>query len=135
MFHRWLVIALAVGLCLLLTIIICNESITRHLLGKNYWSGRSLMPLIGIGYLFLIVSYSFNAYLYAHKNTKIILKLGVVGATLSIVLALSMAHIWGLMGVASACALTYGVLMLMTGVVVSLRMRLKLNLSAKKVLS
>jgi O-antigen/teichoic acid export membrane protein len=123
MFRQWLILTAAGGLCLLLAITMGRGPITRHLLGSDYWGGFSLMPLIALGYMFLTLSYSLNAYLYAHKNTSLVLMLGVAGAALSVVLVLSTAHIWGLVGVASACAMTHGLLMLMTGAVVFFRMR------------
>lgn len=79
-------------------------------LAPKYRTGVGLMPWIAAGYCLQAVAVVFSAQLYAYKRTGLVVLGESIVAAASIVLVLVMVRYWGLGGVAMACPIYFGLM-------------------------
>jgi O-antigen/teichoic acid export membrane protein len=70
--------------------ILCSELIVKIFLGKSYWIGSHLIPILVLGYSFLILSHISTNVLYVHGETKKVLILEVFSTLIALTAAAAM---------------------------------------------
>ena len=126
-YTHWLIFNAGAGASIVVLLLLCQDSLVQLLLGKSYAEGGALIPLLGIAQFFVMVTYSLNAYLYAHKHTRDIFKLAAVNALIALICLTLAGHYWGLRGIAAATVLYYFLLLIMTALCVGARLRHRRN--------
>jgi len=105
-YARWLSVNAAAGLALLTGALVGSDLIVRVLLGPSYVDASLIIPFVALAQFFLIVSYTLNGYLYAHKRVGEVLLYTAVAALLTVTLVVLLGWHWGLRGVAIAGAVS-----------------------------
>jgi O-antigen/teichoic acid export membrane protein len=95
-------------------IAIFSHLIVNLLLATKYRSGVNLMLWIAGGYALLAISDVFVKVCYAYGYTRAILMIQVVGAILSLVLAIIGIKMFGLVGAAMAVPVYFGIMLIIT---------------------
>ena len=75
-----------IGLIVIIIMWVMYDFIGNILLSKAYNQGFVLIPLVGLAYLILTISYNYELYFYAESKTHIILLTNVIGAICVIIL-------------------------------------------------
>ena len=101
--RRWHAGIWGAGLSMLLVFTFCFGSIARLLLAREYLGGAPLMPLLALGQVFLVASYSIYSLLYACTRTKAILVFRSIAAGASLLTVWLCTVRFGLWGAAAAC--------------------------------
>jgi len=82
-----------------------------HLIGKDYWGGLDIVPIILFSYLFYGMYINFMAGIYIEKKTSYLSLIALIGAALNIAGIFLLYPVLGLQGVAVATLLSYVVMM------------------------
>jgi O-antigen/teichoic acid export membrane protein len=98
--RTWVRLTSVLGAAVLLLIALCSKEICRLALGPDYQESAKLLPWIGLGYLFVSISYVFNTVSLAHKHPSAVLKSELSGAVASIVVGVPLTWFYGLLGAA-----------------------------------
>jgi O-antigen/teichoic acid export membrane protein len=107
--NRWVAMAVAGGGATLLALTLWHQQIAALLLGPDFRAGSKLMPLIAIGYVFLIVSYVFERICYARARTARVLYIQMFTAAAALASLYIGAYFYGLIGAAIAVPVYYSV--------------------------
>lgn len=82
-----------------------------HLIGKDYWGGLDIVPIILFSYLFYGMYINFMAGIYIEKKTSYLSLIALAGAVLNVAGIFILYPLFGLQGVAGATLLSYIVMM------------------------
>ena len=111
---------IAVSLIFLVTMVYLDDFIMPILVGKNYWEGRGVIPVLMLANLFLGVYYNLSIWYKLTGKTGWGAWLSAIGAVITLVLnflwiPLSSSHlIWGYYGSAWATFICYGSMMILS---------------------
>lgn len=81
--------------------LVANIEILKYFIGKSYWSGLNVVPVLLLGYLSLGIYMNLSVWYKLSDQTKYGLYISGAGAVLTIVLNILFIPLWGFM--ASAC--------------------------------
>jgi O-antigen/teichoic acid export membrane protein len=109
-FRTWLLATAAVGVAGVAAVFVFRGLVARALLFEKYRGGVELMPWIAAGYALYCVGTVFEQRLYARKLTGRVLVGNAVTAVVSVVVPLAFLYKWGMVGVAAACPVYFGVM-------------------------
>ncbi len=79
----------------------------RYLVGKGYWSGLYIVPIILLAYVFHGMYVNFQAGIYIEEKTKYFPYITFSGATVNVVVNILVIPIWGILGAAIATLASY----------------------------
>ena len=106
--RRWLWLLVTFGGLGLLLLILLREWVGRLLLAAEYRTATTLIPIIGAGYLLLVIGQGLENWLLAEKRTQMVLAAGVTSMVLSLGAALWLIPGFGSRGAAWATLLGLG---------------------------
>jgi O-antigen/teichoic acid export membrane protein len=109
-FRAWLWMTVAICGAGFIGVVLLKGWIARLLLEENYRSGVELMPWIAGGYALYAVGTVYEMRLYARKLTKRVLLGESIVAGAAIVTPLCLMYKWSMLGVAAACPVYFGVM-------------------------
>ena len=89
-------------------LILLREWVGRVLLAAEYRTATTLIPIIGAGYLLLVIGQGLENWLLAEKRTQMVLAAGVTSMVLSLGAALWLIPGFGSLGAAWATLLGLG---------------------------
>ena len=87
--------------------------LNEYLIGKQYWMGLSIVPVLLIAYWFQGWYVNFSAGIYIAEQTKILAKITLIGALVTIATNLILVSKYGMMGSAVATLCSYGTMALL----------------------
>lgn len=104
---RWYKILIAGSLVGLAMSIVISELLVRIFLEKSYWTGSELIPILVLGYIFLILSHVSTNVLYVHGETKKVLILEVFSTLIALAAVTVLAPNYRLYGAAVAVVIGF----------------------------
>jgi O-antigen/teichoic acid export membrane protein len=107
-----------------------NLPFNAHLIGKAYWSGLSIVPIILFAYLLYGIYINFMAGIYIEKKTKYLPLITGLGALTNILFNFILIPVYSYTGAALATLLSYLVMML--GIYYFSQKYYKINFEYKK---
>lgn len=107
--RRWLLALVLVSASGLVVISVFHRQISLLLLGGKYRGFSFLMPVIALGYSLFLLSNFYSRICYARDLTKAVLKVELIGAAASILLAVPFISAWGIKGAAFAVPCYFGI--------------------------
>ena len=96
-----------VACCVFLFAISVNIDVIKYLIGKEYWPGLPIVPVLLLAYLFLGVYYNFSVWFKLTDQTYFGTIITVVGAVITIVANYFLIPVWGYMGSSMAALICY----------------------------
>ena len=79
----------------------------RYLVGKGYWGGLYIVPIILLAYIFHGMYVNFQAGIYIEEKTKYFPYITFSGATVNVVVNILVIPVWGIFGAALATLASY----------------------------
>ena len=96
--------------CAVLLAISINLDILKYLIGKEYWSGLSIVPILLLAYLFLGVYYNFTVWFKLTDKTQYGTIITIGGAIVTLVANYMLIPLFGYMGSSWAALLCYSMM-------------------------
>jgi O-antigen/teichoic acid export membrane protein len=81
--------------------------VLKYLIGKEYWPGLPIVPILLLAYLFLGVYYNFSVWFKLTDQTYFGTFITVIGAAITIVANYFLIPLWGYMGSSWAALICY----------------------------
>lgn len=110
--RRWLQALIVICTLGVLTLIMWHAELATVFLAKDYRGYSFIMPLVALGYSFLVVAQFYERICYAHDRTSAGLIIQVIGAVASIGITVPLVWKFGLVGAAAAVPGYFGLQML-----------------------
>ena len=105
---------LIAGICFLVVALFIKQIVqikipflNVHLIGEEYWSGLTVVPLLLVAYWFHGWYMNFSAGIFIKEKTKILPVITLFGAVITIVFNLLLIPFFGMMGAAVATVISY----------------------------
>jgi len=105
------------GICFLIVAIFAEQIVrikipflNAYLVGKEYWMGLSIVPLLLGAYWFQGWYMNFSAGIFIEEKTKVLPVITLIGAGITIIANLILIPLFGMMGSAAATLLSYAVM-------------------------
>jgi O-antigen/teichoic acid export membrane protein len=92
---------------LILVFISSYLDIIKLLIGRGYWSGLPIIPIILLGYLFNGIYINFTAGIFIKEKTKHLPYITGIGALTNVVVNFLLIPVWGMIGAALATLASY----------------------------
>jgi O-antigen/teichoic acid export membrane protein len=93
--------------CIFLFTISVNIDVIKYFIGKEFWSGLPIVPVLLLAYLFLGVYYNMSVWFKLTDQTYFGTIITVIGATVTILANYILIPIWGYMGSSWAALICY----------------------------
>ena len=101
------VLFLGVGLFIEQIVSVKVPILDAYLIGKNYWMGLSIVPVLLLAYWFQGWYVNFSAGIFISEKTKKLAQITLTGAVVTIVMNFALIYTFGMMGSAIATVCSY----------------------------
>jgi len=99
-FSKWILVALSICVVGIIIVAVFRHEIVRIVLAPKYRSIADLLPWLALGYACYSICFIYENVFYAYKKTKIILKINILIAIITVLITIIMTYKYRLFGAA-----------------------------------